>query len=288
MIAMPLRTNETYWTAHEPASDYHAVDAVSSSGVNLLLKSSRLYEARYILGQRIDEDKDTKALDIGTAGHGWVLEPDAFPDCVAIAPPEVLSSDGKLTTKAGKEWKSQQGGRVILKEEEWERVKRMRRALHAHKIAHALIENAIAKELSIYWKCPATGLPRKSRLDLLTHYNGHSFVADLKTASDHTRDAFGKAMHTYGYARQAAFYLQAAAAAGFGPRKFAFIVVQSRPPFVVRVYEPDAAAMELAHKQLAEALYELSRRYRDANWAEDGEHEIMEAELPTWAFPKER
>lgn len=274
-------------STRDSASVYHAARGVSSSAVNLFLRSPRLFEARYVLGQVLDEDRDTRALDIGTAGHGWVLEPDRFPDCVALVPDDILDKAGHMTTKAAKEWKSAQNGKVILKEREWMVVKNMRRALHLHPVAHALIENSGDRELSVYWRCLSTNLERKSRVDLLTSWNGRTLIADIKTTSDHSPEAFGRAMHKWGYNRQAAFYQDAVEAIGFGRPPFVFVVVCSKPPHVVRVYEPDARAMSLARSQLEYALDEIAARYATCDWRENCEELIASIGLPRWAFTEE-
>jgi hypothetical protein len=278
-----LAEKRTAFVIQEPASTYHARSAVSSSGTNLFIRSPRLYEARYVLGQKIDEDRDTNAMDIGTAAHGWVLEPEKTPDCVSIVPAELLDRAGHRTTKDYKTWAAAQNSNVILTEAEWDRVRAMRRALYAHPIASEMIQNATRRELSIIWRCQHTGLERKARLDLLTRWNGRDLIADIKTASDHSPEAIGRAMANFGYARQAAFYQEAGEVAGFGTRPFVFIVVRSKPAHVVRVYEPHPKAMELARRQLRVALFEIAGGYASGDWSESGENFISLVDLPTWA-----
>ena len=73
------------------------------------------------------------------------------------------------------------------------------------------------KEEIILWDCPVTGLPLKSKLDIV--YKNKT-VYDIKTTTCGTIQAFAKTAESYGYDRQAAFYLDSV-----GAKNFVFVVL---------------------------------------------------------------
>jgi hypothetical protein len=86
------------------------------------------------------------------------------------------------------------------------------------------------KESVCLFTNPATGLPCKSKLDLVYK---KSLVVDLKTTSQRTYTAFVKSCNTYDYDRQAAYYLD-----GVGGKRFVFVGIQKIPPYDLFIYEP--------------------------------------------------
>ena len=80
------------------------------------------------------------------------------------------------------------------------------------------------------WEDQATGLPLKSRLDMV--YKDR-LVVDLKSTSARSEPAFLKDCLAYGYDRQAAFYLDAIARPGGPRRRFALVAIQKKKPFSV-------------------------------------------------------
>lgn len=273
---------------HESAAEYHARKEVGNSMLTTFLNSPRLYEAKFMLGQSVEEDAEQSHFDFGTGGHAWVLEPENFEEQVAIVPAEMLSANGSANTNKYREWAEKQGGKAIIKERDWQRIKTVRRALQQHPVAGELIRNANEREQTITWDCAYTGLRRKLRMDMATTYRGRRLIADLKTSSDHTPEAFSKSMHRYGYHRQASFYREGWNAAHGEWLPYVLVVVGSKPPHVVRVYHVDEDSLDLGRKQVCDGLMRLAECYRTGDWSEPGEAIIAEIGLPKWAFYEEQ
>ena len=269
-----------------PAVEYHTIDAVSASRLELFRRSPRLYQAKFLLGQKIgDDDSPRDALDLGTGTHAWVLEPDKFEDAVALVPPEVLGSNGTRNTKAYREWAQQNAGKALLKEADWERAKAMRRAIMANPVAEELIRTAEHRESSFVWeeKSPPF-LIRKARFDLLTSYRGRPVIADIKTTTSVGPEEFSRSVHRYGYHRQAAFYTEAGRVWNGKIMPVVFVTVLIQPPHVVRVYSLSDEALALGQQQVAESLTALEQCCASGDWSEPGEDLVCELNLPKWAF----
>lgn len=269
---------------HESNAEYHARSAIGNSMLSTFLSSPRLFEAKHVLGQLVDEDRETNALDVGTGTHTWCFEPESFESHIAVVPAEVLDKAGKRNGNAYREWEAKQNGKAILNEKEWDRVRAMRRALHAHPVAGELIRSATEREQTILWQCSYSGLERKIRMDLATSYLKRRLIADLKTSSDHTPEGFSKSMARYGYHRQAAFYREGWHAAHGEWLDYVLIVVSSKPPHVVRVYHLDDNTVQKGREQVCDGLMRLAECYRTGDWSEPGEKIIAELSLPRWAF----
>lgn len=86
------------------------------------------------------------------------------------------------------------------------------------------------KEQEYYWTEPTTGLPCKSKLDVI--FKLGKIVVDLKTTSAKNDKEFIASIILYSYDRQAAFYLDAC-----GGKRFIFIGLQKQEPYNIYVIE---------------------------------------------------
>lgn len=252
--------------------EYHAWDACSASWLSRLARSPAHLRA-YLDGLVDDE---TAAKTSGRLLHSAVLEPERFRASVARGP----QGDGR--TKAVRDARAslEAAGKTVVPPAEYDRIVAMRERLLSQPTVRQLIERAFSPtELSIVWA--ADGITCKARLDLPVPSLGA--LLDIKTARDARPSEFEKAIHNYGYARQASHYLDGAAA--HWPDTFdvfVFVVVENEPPHEVVVYELDARALELARAELDT----LRARYRTC--IEMGEWpgydpEVMRIGLPAWA-----
>lgn len=255
-----------------PWATYHAWDACSSSRLSRLARSPAHLRA-YLDGLTDDE---TAAKTSGRLLHTAVLEPERFRGSVVRGP----EGDGR--TKAVRDGRAalETAGKTVVAPTTYDRIVRMRERLLTHPTVRQLVERAFSPtELSIVWD--ADGLVCKARFDLPVPSLG--VILDIKTARDARPSEFEKAVHNYGYARQAAHYLDGAAV--HWPETFdlfVFVVVESEPPHEVAVYELDARALELARAELDT----LRARYRTC--IETGEWpgydtEVTRIGLPAWA-----
>lgn len=218
-----------FYTADQLSNaDYHSGPGVSNSGLKLIGdKTPFHFWGRYISPDR-PPSKSTAPQMIGTAIHAASLEPDRFEQEYVVAPFRDRRAAGY------KAWADSQT-RNILMAEEMTNVLGMRRSMHAHPIAGALLRAAGQFEYSAYAEDPETGVLVRVRFDLLLD---SGWCVDVKKCQDASPLGASKAIGNYGYYHQDAFYQDVLTwASGEQPRGFAFIFVEEEYPHAVAVYQ---------------------------------------------------
>lgn len=253
----------------EPAmtnADYHALPALSASGLKELQKSPAHYRTACLIAR-----EETPAMRLGTAVHCAVLEPERF-----VA--EYVGVNLDLRTKGGKAMRDEilAAGQTVLTPDDYTTVMQMRDAVLAHPTAGALFRDG-RSEVSVF--ATLDDVPCKCRPDWL---RDDGLIVDLKTAiTAHPRD-FGRTVANYGYHLQQHHYLRVCLSAGIAVTRFLFVAVEKLPPFGVSVHLLDDAAIALAANQ-HDRLLELYRRCRDANHWPCYPDDICITSLPAWA-----
>lgn len=256
-----------------PDALYRALPALGSSDVKRLLRSPAHYRAA---SESADEPTDAQRL--GTAVHLAVLEPERFATDVLVSPK--FDRRTKAGKKAAAEFELRAAGRLALAADEHDTARCVADAVRAHPAASYLLAEG-APEVSLQWRDEATGTPCKARIDWLRPDHG---IVDLKSARDASPLGFGRAIAQYGYAVQLAHYTAGARQVlRVEPPLFAFIAVETAPPFAVGVYVLDDDACVAAAGRVAEAM----ARYRDCSasgvWPAYSEL-IQTVTLPKWAL----
>ena len=147
-----------------PAEKYHAVDALSKSMMSKILKSPAHYRAA------LDEHQEpTKSMQMGTAIHTAVLEPQLYSQVVAVVPPDI---DGR--TKEGKQWKEAHKSRIHLTHAEDIDVQGVANSVRRHPFWD-IIHLSHKIEASVFAQDEQTGLALKARPDLWIE--GHTLIA---------------------------------------------------------------------------------------------------------------
>jgi exodeoxyribonuclease VIII len=170
----------------------------------------------------------TPAMGLGTAIHCAVLEPDQFRRYVR-GPDD----------RRGKRWTDalDEHGDALLTSGDYDAAVGVRDALRVHakgSTAARLIASCTDREVSLFWRDPATDLDCRARPDAWT---GNGVIVDLKTTADARPGAFQRAVANFGYHLQDAFYRLGATLAGYDARAFVFVVVETSPPYGVALYQ---------------------------------------------------
>jgi hypothetical protein len=261
-------------------NEYHAdMSAVSASMLKKLDESPRVYESEYITKESPSEP--TAAMEMGTALHVAVLEPESFDSQYVVCPS--FCSDKR--TKAYKEWEALHGsdGRIVLKQDEMDLIARCRLSITRNQLAFRLLSAPGISEKSIYWHDSETGIPCKFRCDKIAG----PFVVDLKTTSECTERDFRRSVEKYRYHLQAAHYLAGAAAElGSEVKEFFFVVVETQAPYRCRVFDLDGESLKYASDARARLLEDLDRRTKAQDWSEPDEGELVSITLSNWFFNK--
>ena len=101
----------------------------------------------------------------------------------------------------------------------------------------------------------------------VVEYAGWTWIVDLKsTAYDAGLRGVGRAVESYGYYLQSAFYLDGLAALAPRERRFAFVVVEKAPPYAIAVYEPDTVLDELGREEYRRHLLTWKQCMRSGVW----------------------
>ncbi|EEC9757381.1 exodeoxyribonuclease VIII [Escherichia coli] len=179
--------------------NYHAGPGVSKSQLDDIADTPALYLWRK--NAPVDTTK-TKTLDLGTAFHCRVLEPEEFSNRFIVAP------EFNRRTNSGKEeekaflMECASTGKTVITAEEGRKIELMYQRVMALPLGQWLVESAGHAESSIYWEDPETGILCRCRPDkIIPEFH---WIMDVKTTADIQR--FKTAYYDYRYHVQDAFY----------------------------------------------------------------------------------
>ncbi|HCA8244904.1 TPA: exodeoxyribonuclease VIII [Escherichia coli] len=179
--------------------NYHVGPGVSKSQLDDIADTPALYLWRK--NAPVDTTK-TKTLDLGTAFHCRVLEPEEFSNRFIVAP------EFNRRTNAGKEeekaflMECASTGKTVITAEEGRKIELMYQSVMALPLGQWLVESAGHAESSIYWEDPETGILCRCRPDkIIPEFH---WIMDVKTTADIQR--FKTAYYDYRYHVQDAFY----------------------------------------------------------------------------------
>jgi exodeoxyribonuclease VIII len=213
-------------------------------------------------------------MNLGTALHLAVLEPQMFWEQVAVRP--AIDRRTKAGKAAAEEFEAEHAGKLILSEEDAARVEAMATAIHAHKAAHFLLEQPGHREASYTWTDTNYGIACKCRPDW--HSEDRRLVVDLKTTQDCSRREFTRSIAKFGYHLQAAWNTSA-----LGAEQFLIIAVESQRPYAVAVYPVAAEALAAGARRIDRALESLAQCRATGIWpGPEGSLIAEPITLPGW------
>lgn len=249
--------------------DYHnESEHISKSGLDLIARSPAHF--RYAAPRAA-----TRAMEIGTAIHAAVLEPERF------ASEYMLLRDVKdRRASAYKEAAKEYGSERVLTGGEADKVAGMQEALRSHQhIGQALADEDGRPELTVFTTDPSTGVGVKCRFDWMA--NGAAL--DLKKTQDARPAAFCKSVANYGYHVQAAFYEDVWLwETGERLRSFEFAAIEETMPHGVMAYQLDTEAMQEGRRIYREALQAYAKCLESDHWPAYGDA-VEFISLPAWA-----
>lgn len=262
-----------HWLPNETNEEYHARSTYVGSST---LKTIALKTPAHFKAQMDTPSETTPAMILGTHVHAAVLE-----GRLPLSRPK-----WDLRTKAGKElaakWDELNPNvrdEDVCDEETYETVCAIRDAVLTHPLARELVSSG-TNECSGYAFCPTHGVVRKIRPDA----RNRTVLVDLKTTLDASAREFGRSICRLGYHIQGAFYLDTANLIdGEGTYDtFAWIAVETKPPFAVAVYVADEDLLERGRVLYQNALETYASCVRTGVWPGYGS-QAMTISLPKWA-----
>ena len=270
----------------EPNEVYHAHSAISHSKLELFRRRPISYYRRFV-AKTVARPEPTEAFRLGSAANCAVLEPATFWARYALRPDGIdrRTKDGKI---AFAEFEAANAGKVIISKDEAGDVEEMKAAVNHHPLASQLL-NIGLPELS--WRVePAGGMALQCRTDWFNHSGcelsgGRPYVADLKTVESLDSDAFRnfeRACFSFGYHRQAGFYLPLITEIIGSPVfDFFFIAVEKAEPYGCAVYRLSDAATARGHDETITDLLRLQACIKDQQWP-NLPNDLREIGLPKW------
>jgi exodeoxyribonuclease VIII len=253
-----------------PSSEYHAAEGLSKSGLDKFKRSPMHYKHWLT-----EKSEPTEAMRIGSLVHMALFEPIRFRASTAIAPVvDRRTKDGKLAYEI---FSKELLGKEVVTAKDMTMITEMVSAINAHRGANKLLKVG-HPEVSVFAKCPVTGVFCKGRFDWL----GDDCIVDLKTTEDASPSQFGISVMRYRYLIQAAHYLFLAEQAGLKVSKFIFIAAEKEAPYGVGVYE---VSKNQLFKPEADRMMQL-RMFKSCqdfdSWPAYGS-DIQPMQLPDWA-----
>jgi hypothetical protein len=206
---------------------------------------------------------------------------------VAVVPAEMLAANGAASTKEAKAFikDARDAGKVVLKQEEWDRVDAMAEAVLAHQDASYLVANG-KPEVSLIWDDPSTAVRCRGRLDYW--HEGPYVAVDLKTVQSADPTRFSRTAADLGYDVQAGHYQEGTAYA-LGERhipRFLHVLVAKEPPHLVSVVELDGDFLDVGQARAHQAIELYAKCVANDNWPGYA-HGIHRIAPPRWYRPAE-
>lgn len=204
--------------------EYFGIDAVSNSSFRLMRESVLHYVNRKLF------ELESSSINLGSAVHKLVLEPDEFEDEYAVECFEgcELNKNSKAYKEAKAKWLEDVEGKTILSNDEFKKISTMARNVVA--IAGGLLSDGVSE---VAFLSKIDGVDVKCKVDYYRENLG--LVFDLKTTKS-IKD-FEKSIVEYGYGTQSAFYLDVINSCGYEANRFIFIIVESVAPYNVYIRE---------------------------------------------------
>ena len=270
----------------ETIEQYHANAAISHSKLECYRRRPALYYKKYV-AKTLPPPEESGAFRLGSAVHCAVLEEKEF------ASRYVLKPDCDRRTKEGKiqfaEFSAQHAGKTLLDADEMAQVVAMREAVAAHPIASQLLGDGHAEMTWRKEQSNALGA-LQCRTDWFSSFGceltgGEPYALDLKTVESLDSDAFRnfeRAAFSYGYHRQAGFYLPLINEIYQRPvSRIFYVAVEKCEPYGVAVYKLADDAIARGQDENIADLVRLRRSLETNDWP-NIELTVHELKLPAW------
>lgn len=248
--------------------DYQSIKSINAS---LLKQSGSIYSAWLAINTKFEANK---AMNFGSAVHGYILEPHLFNDQFAVSESfDKRTKEGKAGAAA---FESVNQGKIIIDRSDMDKIIRIKKNIDRSQMATTILQ--YDKEISYSWE--SDGNKYKARLDIVSESNG--LIADLKTTrTTSTKDFLSDAI-SMNYDLQFLHYAKAVMdTTGITPDIYAIaietesceIALYNLNKIVYSDYTANKYKVALSNLLTAMKLTECPSKYPDA---------ITHLELPNW------
>tara|TARA_R110000850_G_scaffold1623_1_gene8895 strand:- start:1118 stop:1975 length:858 start_codon:yes stop_codon:yes gene_type:complete len=269
----PELTSSGCFVSDMPNEVYHALPGISKSGLDKV----DISPAHYAYAE---PNKSTRAMEIGTAIHSAVLEPELFKvDYMLLKDVhDRRSSEYKQAVKA------LGSGEKVLTGTEADRVTGMQLSAEGNEQWAAMTSRDHYSELSALVQCPKTGVLLRARFD---HIGFDGVAVDLKKTQDARYESFQKSVANYRYHVQDAFYSYVYELVTGKPLEaFWFLAIEENAPNTCKLYRLDDEARAIGRRQFMANLEAYAEADKTGDWVTyDTTAELMS--LPAWALDED-
>lgn len=263
-----------------PNEDYHAYEGISSTGIKNLLRSPAHY--KYNTFER------TRAMEIGSAIHAAVLELEYFKEKYMLLDDvkdrrqaEYKNAVKALSSRDTDGNPTGDGSQFVFISKECDNLRGMYGAIKRNKTAMDIYQQDGYSELSAFIECPVTGVLLRCKFDRITAETDISL--DLKKCQDARSDAFTRAIGSYGYYIQAAFYCHVYKLITGCELTFKYNAIEEKAPYGNKVYTASEGSKMLGMMKVDEALPIYAECLSNDAWPsyDDTDEEI---DVPNWVM----
>lgn len=258
-------------------NDYHAGPGVSKSHLDVIAEKSPLhYWHKYVNAERVREEP-TDAMQLGTAIHAAILEPDLFTSEFVVAPAfNKRTKDGKAMFEAFCE---ENVGKQVLTPEDYQTCLAIRDRVHLNDVTAGLLTGG-KSEQSFFARDAETGELIKCRFDYLS--DGMEWAVDVKSTRDASPRAFAKDAANLRYDIAPAWYFDTVRQLyGQTPRNWIWLCVEKTPPYAVGLYFAKPEDIERAHAQARRDFMTIVNCRMANDWP-DYATTIEPLDFPAW------
>ena len=259
-----------------PMEQYLSWDCLSAGQLVTLLAEDPDF-ADWARGFKIG---DRPSLQLGTAAHAAILEPETYDDRFQLR--EIKGEGVRGRMQALKD-----SGVTLCSQAQLDAAACMAAQIRAHSRASKLLQGG-DRELAVVFEfvLEASDGARiltngKLRIDLLRR--DLRMGVDLKTTADISPRSLSRIVYDYSYDVGKAWYEKGLAAAGIEIDNYTFLFIQSGLPHRVRVRELGQASTDLGRLRLDCALREWADCVQASRWPGPDEA-VQPLEMPQWAF----
>ena len=224
-----------------PNEAYHShPEGISATGLKLMLRSPAHYRFQH-------RSEPTRAMQIGTAIHTALLEPERFADEYLLLRDvkDRRASEYKQAVKV-------HGAENVLVSSEADNVAGMQETVLASPAMSGRLQADGWREVSLFVRDPETQVLIRVRYDLLTV---DGIAVDVKKCQDARPEEFSRSIFNYAYDLQAALYSDAFEwATGKPLAAFEFAAIEEKMPHGHKLYQPCETTMQEGRAKYREAL----------------------------------
>lgn len=274
--------------------EYHSHAAIGASMLETFRESRRLYEARYVT-KTLPAPPPSPAMELGTAIHLRLLEPERYRASLAEPYPELAPDGKKWLRRQGSDherwWADEvakREGKLALEQATIDQIEAIAASVLAKPWAKSLLASDGRPEYSIFWTDEETGLPLKCRVDWFRPI----ISIDLKTTGNATPERFVKQCVSLGYHRKRSHYLAGIRAlTGDKRARMVHVAVATDPPYPAGGYDlvdrDRMTGKSLGDLEWRYTLRQLQHCLDTGDFSDPWELEILTLEYPAWAYTQQ-